>query len=126
MRLLPAIERRVSERSGVHGKRQPGTGLDLDDLTDRGILPSMAASPRVQQILLLAAELSREEREAVTAELLSALEPGDPVEAAEWDEAWGAELARRAADESADVPLARVRERVSEALAAGRRERGGR
>jgi hypothetical protein len=86
----------------------------------------MGASARVQQILSLAAELSREEREQVTAELLSALEPGDPVEGAEWDEAWDAELARRAADESPGVPLARVREVVSEALAAGRRERGSR
>jgi len=86
----------------------------------------MAATGRVQQVLSLAAELSREEREQVTAELLSALEPGDAVEAAEWEEAWKAELAHRAADDSPGVPVARVRERVNEALAAGRRERDGR
>ncbi len=101
-------------------------GAHLDGLADRGILCVMAASTRVQQILSLAAELSREEREQVTAELLSALEPGDPVEAAEWDQAWSAELARRAADESPGVPLEGVRERVSDALAAGRRERARR
>jgi hypothetical protein len=86
----------------------------------------MTANARVQQILSLAAQLSRQEREEVTAELLSALEPGDPIETTEWDAVWGAELARRAGDGSPGVPLARVRERVSEVLAAGRRERGSR
>jgi hypothetical protein len=86
----------------------------------------MSATGRVQQILSLAAELSRDEREQVTAELLSALEPGDPIEGAEWDEQWAAELARRAADGSPGVPLDRVRERVSDALAAGRRDRESR
>lgn len=83
----------------------------------------MAASPRVQQILSLAANLSREECEEVTAELLSALEPGDAVEADAWDAAWRKEIARRSADRSPGVPLARVRERVNEVLSAARLER---
>lgn len=85
----------------------------------------MATTARVQQILALAAELSRDEREQVTAGLLSALEPGDPIEGAEWDEQWAAELARRA-DGTPGVPVDRVRERVSDALAAGRRDRESR
>jgi hypothetical protein len=86
----------------------------------------MAASARVQQILSLAAELSRGEREEVAAELLGALEPGEAVDAASWDEAWAAELSRRTADDSPGVPLARVRALVNEALATSRHERAGR
>jgi len=98
----------------------------LDSATDERIFLAMAASARVQQILSLAAELSREERQQVAAELLSALEPGDAIEGPEWDEAWRVELARRAADGSPGVPLARVRELVNEALSTARRERASR
>jgi hypothetical protein len=80
----------------------------------------MASSPRVQHILSLAAGLSREECEEVAAELLSALEPGEALDADEWDDAWREEIARRSADRSPGVPLARVRERVNEALSAAR------
>jgi hypothetical protein len=90
------------------------------------MIGSMAATARVQQILTLVAELSRDEREQVTAELLSALEPGEPIEGAEWDEQWAAELARRTADDSPGVPLDRVRERVDDALAVARRDRENR
>lgn len=86
----------------------------------------MAASTRVQHILSLAADLSREECEEVTAELLSALEPGETVMADAWDAAWRNEIERRSADRSPGVPLARVRERVNEVLSAARRERGHR
>jgi hypothetical protein len=48
----------------------------------------MTSSARVQNILALAAELSREECEQVTEELLSALEPGDELDAAAWEKAW--------------------------------------
>jgi hypothetical protein len=83
----------------------------------------MSSSPRVQQVLTLAADLSREECEQVTAELLSALEPGEAVDSHEWDAAWGTELARRAADRSPGLPLARVRQLVNEALSAAQAER---
>ena len=62
----------------------------------------------------------------MTAELLSALEPGEAVEAEAWSEAWRQEIARRAADRSPGVQLARVRERVNEVLSAARLERGHR
>ncbi len=80
----------------------------------------MASSSRVQHILSLAADLSKDEREEITAELLSALEPGEAVSPGEWNDAWRDEIARRAADPSPGVPLAQVRERVNEALASAR------
>ncbi len=83
----------------------------------------MASSARIQPILALAAELSREEREEITAELLSALEPGEAVDGAEWEDAWRDEIARRAADRSPGVALAEVRERVDEALSSARSRR---
>lgn len=83
----------------------------------------MASSVRVQHILSLAADLSREECEQVTAELLSALEPGEAVGADEWNDAWRDEIARRSADPSPGVPLARVREHVNQALSSARLER---
>jgi hypothetical protein len=83
----------------------------------------MASSPRVQQILSLAADLSREECEQVTAELLSALEPGEVVGPDEWEAAWRHELARRSTDRSPGVPLPRVRQLVNEALAQAQAER---
>ncbi len=90
------------------------------------IVDVMAASTRVQHILSLAADLSREECEEVTAELLSALEPGEAVEAEAWSTAWRHEIARRSADRSPGVPLAEVRERVNQVLSAARLERGHR
>ena len=83
----------------------------------------MASSSRVQHILSLVADLSREECEEVAAELLSALEPGEGVDADTWNEAWREEIARRMADRSPGVPLARVRELVNDALSAARLER---
>lgn len=86
----------------------------------------MAASARIQHILSLAAELSREEREEVAAELLSALEPGEAADGVPWENAWRDEIARRAADRSAGVPLADVRKKVDEALSSARAGRGRR
>jgi hypothetical protein len=80
----------------------------------------MATSPRVQNILSLAAELSREECEEVAEELLAALEPGEAPSARGWDDAWREELARRAADRSPGVPAADVRRHVDEALSSVR------
>jgi len=87
---------------------------------------AMASSPRVQNILALAAELSREECEEVAEELLSALEPGDAAEGDTWDGAWRDELARRAADRTPAVPIAEVRERVDAALSSARSGPGSR
>jgi hypothetical protein len=83
----------------------------------------MAASARVNHILSLAAELSREERAQVAAELLSAVESGETVDAEAWEQAWRDEIGRRSADPTPSVSLAEVRQHVSEALKSARTKR---
>ena len=83
----------------------------------------MTSSARVQNILALAAELSREECEEVTEELLSVLDPGEELGADAWENAWREELARRAADRSPGVPIEDVRKRIEDALIAVRAKR---
>lgn len=83
----------------------------------------MASSARVQNILALAAELSRDECEQVTEELLSALEPGDELDPDVWERAWRDELARRASDRSPGVPIEDVRKQVEDAMAEVRAKR---
>jgi len=86
----------------------------------------VASSARIQRVLDLATELSREEREEVAAELLAALEPHDDVSDQAWNEAWRNELEQRLADPSPGLAWEDARAQLDARLAAVRAERGGR
>jgi hypothetical protein len=82
----------------------------------------MASSARVHRVLELAADLSREERQEVAAELLAALEPGTDLDEEAWNVIWREELERRASDTAPCIPWEDARGRIDARLAEIRSE----
>ena len=84
----------------------------------------MASSERIRRALAAAAELSKDEREELVAELMLSLEHEGPPDEG-YDEAWSAEIRRRVdavvSGRSVGRPWADVRRELTEALEQRRR-----